>query len=88
MMLLIQLNIKNGDLKFTSETDIDVKCRAVIHNREILQHIIFILKKKYPEIQFETSNGITLCKKCHEKTYGKEEQFITMLVRVVQTMDD
>lgn len=55
--------------------------------RNIAAHHIYP-KKKYPEIQFETSNGITLCKKCHEKTYGKEEQFITMLVRVVQTMDD
>ena len=56
-------------------------------SRDIAAHHIYP-KKKYPQIQFETSNGITLCKPCHEKTYGREEQFITMLVRVVQTMGD
>ncbi|MFC5603530.1 HNH endonuclease [Sporosarcina koreensis] len=56
-------------------------------SRDIAAHHIYP-KKKYPEIQFDTANGITLCKPCHEETYGREEQFVTMLVRVVQTMDD
>lgn len=56
-------------------------------SRDIAAHHIYP-KKKYPQIQFDTSNGITLCRPCHEKTYGREEQFIAMLVRVVQTMDD
>ncbi|WP_078413739.1 HNH endonuclease [Priestia abyssalis] len=56
-------------------------------SRDIAAHHIFP-KKLYPEKQFDISNGITLCRKCHEKTYGKEEQFIEMLVRVIQTMSD
>lgn len=55
-------------------------------SRSIAAHHIYP-KKKYPVLQFEITNGITLCKSCHEKTYGKEELFIDMLVRVVQTMN-
>ena len=44
-------------------------------SRDIAAHHIYT-KKKYPQLQFEISNGITLCRLCHEKTYGKEEQFI------------
>jgi hypothetical protein len=46
------------------------------------------LSKQYPDKMFEISNGITLCKKCHEKTYGKETKYINCLVRVVQKMSD
>ncbi|CAG9609341.1 HNH endonuclease [Pseudoneobacillus rhizosphaerae] len=56
-------------------------------SRDIAAHHIFP-KKLYPDKKFDVQNGITLCRKCHEKTYGKEEQFIEMLVRVVQTMND
>jgi len=52
-------------------------------SRDIAAHHIYP-KKKYPEKQFDIDNGITLCRKCHELTYGKEEQFIDALVRVVQ----
>ncbi|MCM3066644.1 HNH endonuclease [Priestia flexa] len=52
-------------------------------SRQIAAHHIYP-KKKYPDKQFDLSNGITLCRQCHEKTYGKEQQFIDMLVRVIQ----
>jgi hypothetical protein len=55
--------------------------------REIQAHHIFP-KKNFPEKMFEISNGITLCKKCHEKTFGKEKEYIDCLVRVVQKMND
>lgn len=57
------------------------------NSRKIAAHHIYP-KRNYPEKQFDLSNGITLCKKCHEKTYGREEQFIEILVRVVQKMND
>jgi HNH endonuclease len=66
------------------------RCKMPLCNsdtREIAAHHIFP-KKTFPEKMFEISNGITLCKKCHEKTYGKENEYINCLVRVVQKMSD
>jgi predicted RNA-binding Zn-ribbon protein involved in translation (DUF1610 family) len=57
------------------------------NSKEIAAHHIYP-KKLYPEKQFDVSNGITLCKNCHEKTFGKENQYIDALVRVVQIMND
>lgn len=49
------------------------KCYS--QTRDIAAHHIYP-KKKYPEIQFEISNGITLCRSCHEKTYGREKSLL------------
>jgi predicted restriction endonuclease len=57
------------------------------NSKQIAAHHIYP-KKQFPEKQFDISNGITLCKKCHEKTFGKEALFIDALVRVVQKMND
>jgi hypothetical protein len=57
------------------------------NSKQIAAHHIYP-KKLYPEKRFEVSNGITLCKKCHEKTFGKETNFIDALVRVIQKMND
>jgi hypothetical protein len=57
------------------------------NSKKIAAHHIYP-KKLYPEKRFDVSNGITLCKKCHEKTFGKETIFIDALVRVIQTMND
>lgn len=51
-------------------------------SRNIHAHHIYP-KRDYPTLQFEVSNGITLCRECHELTYGKEEQYIDALVRCV-----
>jgi 5-methylcytosine-specific restriction endonuclease McrA len=59
---------------------------CISKTRDIAAHHIYP-KKLFPEKQFDVQNGITLCRKCHEKTYGKEDQFIGMLVRVVQKMN-
>ncbi len=66
------------------------RCKMPLCNsdtRDIAAHHIFP-KKTFPDKMFEISNGITLCKKCHEKTYGKETKYINCLVRVVQKMSD
>ncbi|TKC19877.1 HNH endonuclease signature motif containing protein [Robertmurraya kyonggiensis] len=57
------------------------------NSRDIAAHHIYP-KKKFPNKKFDLQNGITLCRKCHEDTYGKEEQFIDALVRVIQKMND
>jgi 5-methylcytosine-specific restriction endonuclease McrA len=57
------------------------------NSKQIAAHHIYP-KRLYPEKRFEVSNGITLCKKCHEKTFGKETNFIDALVRVIQKMND
>ncbi|HJV17920.1 MAG TPA: HNH endonuclease signature motif containing protein [Bacillales bacterium] len=57
------------------------------NSKQIAAHHIYP-KRKFPEKKFDVSNGITLCKKCHEKTFGKESNYIDALVRVVQTMND
>lgn len=56
-------------------------------SRDIAAHHIYP-KKKYPEKKYDIQNGISLCRKCHEETYGKEEQYIDALVRVVQKVND
>lgn len=56
-------------------------------SRDIAAHHIYP-KKKFPEKVFDLNNGITLCRKCHESTFGKEEEYIDALVRVIQTMND
>lgn len=38
---------------------------------------------RYAQLRFEVSNGITLCKRCHNKTKGKEEKYEQLFVAIV-----
>ena len=38
--------------------------------------------EEYPDLRYEISNGITLCKNCHNNTKGKEKLFEIFLHEV------
>jgi len=40
-------------------------------------------KRDFPDLVYDINNGITLCKNCHEKTYKKEYEFITVLKQII-----
>lgn len=42
---------------------------------------------KYPELRFITENGITLCKRCHNKTKRKEVQFENLFAEILKIND-
>jgi len=37
-------------------------------------------KRDYPNLKYHISNGASLCRRCHKKTFKKEYQFIEQLV--------
>lgn len=40
--------------------------------------------KEYPSLRFEASNGITLCRTCHNKTKFKESEYEVMLTEIIK----
>lgn len=42
---------------------------------------------KYPNMRYEVSNGITLCKKHHKMTFKKEEDFIQLFSSLIRTSE-
>jgi len=40
-------------------------------------------KRDFPEKVFDINNGITLCSSCHEKTYGKEYEYIDYFTKII-----
>lgn len=43
---------------------------------------------KFPELRYEVSNGITLCRWCHDKIHGKELAYATFLTNIIKNQDD
>jgi len=39
---------------------------------------------KYPGMRFVTANGITLCRKCHYSVRGKEHDFETFFLKLLE----
>jgi len=63
----------------------DHKCRICGSDKKIQSHHIFPLRDM-PLLAFDVENGITLCKKCHKKTFNKEIDFIDQFLNI--TMGD
>lgn len=39
---------------------------------------------EFPELRYEMTNGITLCKKCHNKTKGKEKEYRLLFLYIIK----
>ncbi len=49
-------------------------------------HLHHILPRRdFPHLVFSIKNGITLCRKCHEKTMGREYNFVALLEKTVNS---
>lgn len=54
------------------------KNHCMIHAHHIIP------KRDNKDLMLDIDNGITLCKSCHEKTYGKEELFVKKLQMIIK----
>lgn len=39
---------------------------------------------RYPKLRFVVDNGITLCVRCHEKTFGHEEEMASRFEKIIK----
>jgi len=50
--------------------------------RSVVAHHIK-LYAKHPTVRVNEDNGITLCNKCHKKTFGKEKRYAALFLKIV-----
>lgn len=58
-------------------------CQMCDTNEGIIHAHHILPVRDYPELLLEPENGITLCKKCHEKTYGCEEGWADTFIMLI-----
>lgn len=58
-------------------------CQLCNTNEGIIHAHHILPVRNYPELLLEPENGITLCKKCHEKTYGCEEDWADTFIMLI-----
>lgn len=58
-------------------------CRLCRKHSNTLQAHHIRMVSKYPERMYDVTNGITLCKTCHETTYGYEESMAILFERML-----
>lgn len=60
------------------------KCKFPNCNRTSKLQVHHIAKYSlHPDLELDPNNGITLCKSCHWKIYGKEEQYEPLFRQII-----
>lgn len=62
------------------------KCKKCGSRKQLHVHHIRTWESS-PELRFVETNGITLCKKCHIKTFRKEEDFVQLCSQLISQKD-
>lgn len=60
------------------------KCDSIL---EIQAHHIMKFAKA-THLRYNPSNGITLCKRCHAKVTGREQDYVLMFVEIVKQNEE
>lgn len=63
-------------------------CQICNKNKCLIHAHHIIPKRLNKNLIFDINNGITLCKKCHEKTFGKEDLFINELQLIINNKEN
>ena len=60
------------------------KSRAHGDKRSDIEAHHIIPVSENPKLVLKVGNGITLCRNCHRKTYGKEKEFATVFTKILR----
>jgi 5-methylcytosine-specific restriction endonuclease McrA len=62
----------------------DYTCAFCLQNGGALEAHHIKRFSEYPDLRFDVTNGITLCKDCHDETKGFEELFETECYKLLE----